>query len=379
MRKKIFGILIALVLLTTMPVYAKEINDFYAKANDEVKFEDTVKGDSAIAGNIVDILGNIDGIGFIAGKTVNVDGNLEYGFVAGQKVTVNGKIQKNLYAAGQTINITKDATIERDIFMAGQDVILNGNLNRNIRIGADKVVIEEGTNIKGNVTISTNELVVKDGAKIDGTLKYNDTAKKDISSSASIGKITTYTESSSSDDDGFDVSGVVMSTINLIIIFLVIAMIIPKSVTKTISIFEDKKYSYLKSFGIGLLVLICTPIIAILLLISSIGVSLGLILAALYAISLYLSTVVSGFVLGYLLFTKLLKVNVNNYLSGIIGIVIIKLLVLIPYLGFIVSVLAITIGLATICYLVQAKEDEPKKSDKVIEAKTKVKNSKVSK
>ena len=374
MKNKLFGILITLTFFVTIPVHAKEVNDFYTDANENVKFEDTVTGDSAIAGNIVDILGNIDGIGFIAGKTVNINGNLEYAFLGGQVVTVNGKIQKNLYTAGQTINITKDATIERDIFIVGQNVNLNGNLNRNLRVGADKVIIEEGTNIKGNITINTNSLIIKDNVKINGTLKYNNDAQKDINKNASIGKTVTY-NGTSSDDDNFDISDTIMSIINMIVLFLVISMIIPKAVTKTTEIYS-KNHNYLKSFGIGLLILICTPIIAILLLVSSIGVSLGLIIAALYAICLYLSSIAAGFVLGYLVFNKLLKVNINNYLSGIIGIIALKFLVLIPYVGFIVSLLGITIGLATICYLLKCDEKKPNKNDKVIEAETKVKKAK---
>ena len=77
MKKKIFSLLILLALFITIPVEAKEINDFHAVADDNVKFEDTVNGDSAIAGNIIDMLGNIDGIGFIAGNNININGNLE--------------------------------------------------------------------------------------------------------------------------------------------------------------------------------------------------------------------------------------------------------------------------------------------------------------
>ena len=111
MKKKIFGILIMLTLFVIAPVEAKEINSFHMVSDDNVTFEDTVNGDSAIAGNLVDIIGNIDGIGFIAGQKVNVNGNLEYGFLAGQNVNINGQISKNIYAAGETITLSKDANI----------------------------------------------------------------------------------------------------------------------------------------------------------------------------------------------------------------------------------------------------------------------------
>ena len=181
-----------LTLFVIAPVEAKEINSFHMVSDDKVTFEDTVNGDSAIAGNLVDIIGNIDGIGFIAGQTVNVNGNLEYGFLAGQNVNINGQISKNIYAAGETITLSKDANIGKDLFLAGDSINLNGNIQRNINIYASTVTIKKGTTINGNITIEASNIKVEDGASIKGTLKYNEDAKNDISDNSSIGKITTY-------------------------------------------------------------------------------------------------------------------------------------------------------------------------------------------
>ena len=366
MKKKIFGILIMLTLFAVAPVEAKEINSFHMVSDDKVTFEDTVNGDSAIAGNLVDIIGNIDGIGFIAGQTVNVNGNLEYGFLAGQNVNINGQISKNIYAAGETITLSKDANIGKDLFLAGDSINLNGNIQRNINIYASTVTIKKGTTINGNITIEASNIKVEDGASIKGTLKYNEDAKNDISDNSSIGKITTYEINK---DEGFNTSEILSSILNMVVVFLSITIIIPKTLDKTNEIYEKKNNNYIKNIGIGFLILICVPLISLILLASNIGVYLGLILVALYAIAIYLSFIIAGYILGNLILVKLMKLNTNKYLSGIIGIILLKILMVIPVLSTIICLIAITLGLATIWNLLQKDEEENKKDNKITEAK----------
>lgn len=385
MKKKIFGFLILLIVLVTSPVSAKEINDFYSTSGNNVKLEDTINGDSAIAGNIIDMIGNIDGIGFIAGETVNVKGSLEYGFMAGNNITVDGVISKNIYAAGNIITFTKNASIGRDIFLAGNEVVLNGNLDRNISISATRVVLEDNLTINGNIKINASSIVVKNGANIKGELSYNEDINKDISNTANIGKITTYKIEK---DSSFNVKDLLQSTLNMIIVFLVITIIIPKSLEKSENIYNESN-KYAKNIGIGALFLICVPLISLLLILSNIGISLGIILGLIYGICIYLSYIVSGFILGNLLLGKVMKLNTNKYLSGIIGIVIIKIVSIIPIFGVLISILALLLGLGTIWNLIGCsnnKKEEPKtnivdaeikeKSSKEIKEKTKIKKEK---
>lgn len=379
MKKKLLALLVLLTFMIAIPVEAKEINDFYATSDDNIKLQDTVNGDSAIAGNIIDMAGNIDGIGFIAGQTINIKGNLEYGFIAGQNITINGNITKNIYAAGQTITFTKDASIGRDIFLAADTITLNGNLERNINISASKVIIENGTTINGNINIDTSEIIIKDNVKIEGTLKYNNTAKETISKNAQIAKTQTY---KTTDNNQINTTEILQSILNMVVVFLCITILVPQTIDKTEKIYNNKKTNYLKNIGIGFLLLICIPLISILLLVSNIGVYLGLIIAGLYLIALYISFIISGFILGNLLLKKLMNLNTNKYLSGIIGIILLKLLMLIPVLGTILGLIALTLGLSTIWNLVQKddnnqkaiekQEETPKKDTKketIVEAK----------
>ena len=373
MKKKILSILAILSLFVIAPVHAKDINHFYANANDNISFKDKVIGDSAIAGNLVDIIGNIDGIGFIAGNTVNVNGNLEYGFIAGNTININGTIEKNAYIAGNDITISKESKINRDLFMASNTITIEGTVNRNISLGASELIVKSTAKIEGNLNIEADKITIEDGSTINGTLKHNENAKTNISNNANIKKIETYKEKEVNNDNS-NYSEIFISIINMIVVFAVFATILPKTCDKTIKMYEDQN-KYIKNAGIGLLLLICIPVICLLLLISSVGIGLGLVLLGLYIIGLYLSYIISGFILGDLIITKLLKQDINNYFIGIIGIILLKLLTLIPYSGGLISFIALILGLATIYNLIIVDEPKEKtKKDKVIDAEIIKKN-----
>ena len=370
MKKKIFLFLILAACLVITPVSANEITNFYSDAKDNVEFNENVEGDSALAGNIVDVIGNIDGIGFIAGNTVNIDGSLEYGFAAGNEVNITGHIAKSLYLAGNTINFADNSSVGRDIKIVGQKINLAGKLERHVDVIGTKITMKSGTTVYGDVNLDANNIVVEDNVTIHGTLSYNENANATISDNTmitDIEKLATVEES-----NGIDANAVLSSIVNLVIVFLVISILLPQTIEKTSNLYKKPSFGlYVRNIGAGILILICIPLIAMLLLLSNIGIALGLILAALYVIALYLAYIYSGFLVGEILLIKVLKLKVNKYLSGIIGIIILKLLTLIPILGTIIGFLAITLGLTTLWLLMkQDKESKEKEEkEKITEAK----------
>lgn len=361
MKKKILGILIILTFFIASSVEAKEINSFYSETSDNIKVEETINGDSAILGNKVNISGVINGIGFIAGQDLTINGNLEYGFLAGQNIKINNTIEKNAYIIGQDIKFTKKAKIGRDIFLAGTSVTIDNTLKRDANIYADKVTIKKGSIVNGNINLNAKNIKIEDNVVIKGKLSYNANAKTDISKTAKIKDIKTYTIKTTNE---INKTKVLTSLLNMIVVFLVIAIIIPKAVDRTNNIYENKG-KYIKNVGTGLLVLICVPLVSLILLASNVGIALGFILVALYVAGLYLSLIVAGYIIGNIIITDLLKLNINKYLSGIIGIIILKLLLLIPIASILIGLYAITLGLGTIWDLLKENNANTKSVTKL--------------
>lgn len=364
MKKKIFLILFMLTILATGTVNADEINKFYTNSNDSISLKDSVNGDAALAGKLIDVIGDINGIGFIAGDKVNVKGNLDHGFIAGYTVNVNGNIEKSLYLAGSEITFSKDATIGNDAFIVTNKITLNGNLKRDINIYGTEIIVKKGAIINGTAILDANKITIEDNVTIKGTLKYKENTTTVISDKANINDIEKI-KADTQDNNKINTASLLAGIINLVIVFLVIALIMPKTTEKTDSIYDKKSVKgYFKNIGIGVLIAICVPLICLLLLISNIGIALGLIISILFGIALYLSFIITGYLFGKLVLIKWLKLSANKYLTGIIGIILLKLFTLIPIVGGIIIVISVTLGLATIFELI--KEDEPKPKNKQI-------------
>jgi len=386
MKKKFLMLLIMTLIFITggANVNAEEINSYYTDAAEEIKIEDSINGETAVAGTIVDILGNIDGIGFLAGETVNVNGTIEYGFIVGNKVNISGYTEKSLFIAGTQIDFTKNSNIGRDTFIFGETINLNGKYQRHLNMSGTNVTIKQGTTIYGNITIDANTITIEDNVTIHGTLKHNDDATVKISDKETlVTDIEKYTNISETEE--IDANTVLSSLLNLIIVFLVIAIVIPNSLEKTNDIYKKKNIVYVcKNIAFGFLILILIPIVCLLLLISNIGISLGLILTALYIIAIYLSYIFAGFIFGNFLLRNLLKLKTNKYFSGIVGIILIKILTLLPIINGAATFVIITVGMATIWKIIMENElpQETQKNNikeaeiiikKPIEEKTEVK------
>ena len=67
-----------------------------------------------------------------------------------------------------------------------------------------------------------------------------------------------------------------------------------------------------------------------------------------YIIALMLATILASAVIGQNIYTKLFKQKDNIYISTIIGILVVKLVSLIPYIGGIVALLVFLYGLGMI-------------------------------
>ena len=296
----------------------------------------------------------------IAGQTVNVAGELDYGFVAGQNIKVLGKIYKNIYIAGNAISFTEDSSVGRDAKIVGSDIKLSGRFERNVDAAGNRVIINDKTIIDGDTTIYADEIRIAGNVTIEGTLKYNENAKIVINDSAAIKNIekTKAVE----ENNKVNKKALILGIVNLIVVILVLALVLPKAIDKTKRIYDNKGFdTYAKNFFIGLLIMICIPIISLILMASNIGTHLGLITIALYIIGLYIAYGLGAYVIGELIFNRAFKLNINKYLIIIMGIVLIKLLAFIPILGALIVLIVSALGVTTLWNLMKEEETNEKK------------------
>lgn len=341
--KKNNKILLMLVVLLVMPFgFVKAEKTTYFKADDTLKVEENVDHNLFLSGNKVTSNSKVNGILFMVGNSLKTKKSIEYGALAGNNITIVSDVEKDLFAAGN--DITVEGKLGRDAYIAGNTVSINNDVDGNLFITSGTIELSD-TTVKGNVYLACDNIVIGENVTIKGTLRYNEDAKIEGLKKAGIKKLKTYKESYSEKKDIKEVtSEKIVSTLSLLLVALIISSLLPRLYQLKEEDVNVK--TLLKKALNGLITLVLTPIACVMLLISIIGLPLGIIGVLLYGISVYISITVSSALLGKVILSKFNRED--KFLSIVVGVVIMKIVLLIPYIGPSIYFLFMLVGLGYI-------------------------------
>lgn len=294
------------------------------------------------AGDDISIDSNINGINFAAGNTLDIKGSSEYGLIAGNEIDFNGLITRDLFLAGNKIKISKTANIARDVYIAGNNITVNADIKDNLFLAGKKVVINS-KNITGNVKVAAGTLKIADDTEIKGTLLYNQDATYQTSK-ATINKIETY-QTEQKEEDVVSSRAIASFLIEIVTSFLILLMlyyILPGIFIQLDRMSKDTKL--LNTMGQGFIYLLAVPVISLVAMATIVGLPLGVVLLFFYIVTISLSRLISAIYFGKLMAKKIFHLD-NIYLELLIGIISIKIISMIPYIGFIYLFIMIILGL----------------------------------
>ena len=205
-------------------------------------------------------------------------------------------------------NLLLASSVGRDV-----EVTIGDNANQSLEI-LPSVIIAGNLNYRSN-----KEIVIPEGATINGqtnfTLRNFDQQKK----IAKDWQNTAWWLSK------------VFYFFSLLVVGLVIMTLTKKKTWQIVNIMNS---SLGKSLLIGLLLLIITPFMVGILMLTVIGIPLALIILAAYLFSFYLFGVWTSLYLGRMLTTKLFKwKNSSSHLQLLIGTLAFVIIVSIPFIG----------------------------------------------
>lgn len=331
-----------------IPVEEKFVTIF----EDDIKTEKDVKGSSLLAGNNVISNNYVDGINMLLGNNVEHKGISEYTLMLGNVVNVSGNIKKDGFIFGNIITINEDFYADRDLTIFGSTVNISGSIDRDVIIYASSVKLEN-VEILGNVTIYATTLEVK-GVSINGILSYNEDIEKIISDDSLITETKLLERLVKPITFKEQIYSLFISYASTMVLFLALAFVISNLFKKVENITENIKLPQIFSLlGYGALLLIGIPMVLIMLFTTVIGTSLSLIGLLVYIIAVCLSTILTGYFIGYLIWKKFVKKENNVLLIGLIGITFITILQLVPIIGEYVAILSMMAGLGIILKLLK--------------------------
>ena len=357
-----------LMILTAVPVLAFDarsgmavtvasgevVDDDLYVAAETIIIDGIVNGDLWAAGNTITVNGIVNGSVMAAGRIVNINGDITHAVRAvGETININGDVGGDVITGCGNVNIASTARVGGD-FLFGADIAgIDGPIEGNIKGNGREVTISNGVN--GNVELEVESLTILSTANIGGDLNYTSEEEADIQSGAQIAGATTHKLPEVKKDEAkvfpfvlfFGTLGKVMSFLMVLVTGLIIILLAPRRLT---SIAEAIGSRPGPSAGWGALIVFVTPIAALLVCFTIIGIPVGLITLALYGIALYVAQIPVGLFIGRWIIGRFRVVEGKAIMIGAlaIGLAILKLLSLIPYFGVVVGVAVVIFGLGAV-------------------------------
>lgn len=330
-----------------------------------------------------------------------VDGNV---FIFGNNVKVTGKVNGSLYVCANNLTFDKDSYILQSIYACANTIKFDGIayydlyascrqldmsadsfVQRDLRVVADTLNFSSGVGRNAFVYVNTFNFMKESDAIVYGDLTYTASRELELSQELVQGNISYKPDM---ENEQNSVSEVILdkaielcsSLLYVAIVFVLAILLAPK--------FMEKASTYItpatsaKSFGIGILATIMAVVISLVLLFSVIGIPVSFAIIALLVLLLSIATAVTSICITYRLKEKFAySKDCLTYLTLAGVVIVIWVLKLIPYVGWVISFVVKMIGLGIIIYylLTKSKSNKEEKKDDKKETVKKEKKEKPSK
>jgi len=339
--------------------------NLYAVGN-TISIDGLVTGDLICAGQTLNVNGQIDGDIICAGQTININGPVGGSVrTAGNSININSSVARNVQAFGASINLDTEGSVGWDMLVAGATAEIKGNVGGDLHGGgADFIIASE---IGGDVKLKLDDRVkggqkgvawqddkralkITDSAAIGGDLIYTAGTEANIAEGATInGEITRNEPKIKKVQAWPSVSwlwGKLFSIFSALVISLVLISLWSKSIIKLTDRMLERAGP---AIGWGAVVLFLTPIIFIILLFTVIGIPLAFILIGVWVLALVLSKILAGIAIGRAVLDKVWHKKKDSLIwAMIIGVIVVYILCGVPFIGWLLGLLAVLWGLGGI-------------------------------
>lgn len=357
----------------------------FAKDDNEVRHLSTRSGLHFYAGGDVDVTDPAE-TAFVAGGTVRVSSeNVGEIIAAGGTVDVPNAKTSRIIAAGGTVKI-RDSEIAKTVIAAGGsvkvrdtrvlgDVILSGgDVNFKGDVGGDFIAaggdLDIGGQFAGDVTLRSADITLAPDTHIAGNLTYASHDALSVPAGVVDGTVTRQEWRREHDWFGEITTGKIVAFSLLAVLGVIAALSVFAGVVLIFFARQIGKASAtvteqpLQSLGLGVLLAIVLPVTMIVLMITIIGIPLGLFTMAAYGVLFGLGIVVAAYWLGM----KLRKVMTHDavpprYAAALgwtlLGLVVFTLVGMVPLVGNLAQFFALVTGFGAFILAVSGNAAPP--------------------
>ncbi len=323
-----------------------------------------VKTDLIVGAETTQIDGDVDGDLIVWSREITVNGHVKGDILAwGQDLRVNGPVDGNVRAWAQ--NLTLDSTVAKNVMAVAREADLEdkasvggtmtvaaGSSELEGHIAGDLLAFTGNTKIDGalgrNAEIHARSLTIGPQAQIQGETKYIGRQQAEVSPSAKLGSPLETTIRKNSPGRMFAPPsywrriwrGILKWGVSFVF-GMCLLLLIP-------GFFLDVSRAcrrIMPALGFGALFLFATPIIAVIVCITIVGLGVGLSVLLLWGIAVYAAHIFVGAWVG----ERVLRGGTGAGLAGLaVGLLILQVVELVPYLGGWISFVVILWGIGAL-------------------------------
>jgi cytoskeletal protein CcmA (bactofilin family) len=350
---------LALLAAVASPASAAE---FRKGQSIQIKQEEVIKSDLFVTGETIRVEGTVEGDLFVAGKQIDISGHVAGDVLcACQSLRISGTVDGNVRSA--TNNLTITGTVEKSVTNFSELFTLDArgkighsltsfskSLSINGTLGWDMLAMCGQANIDGSIGgqmyAKGESLTIGNSASIGGKATFEGDNPADVASGAKLAspleykKIQHHAETPRS--TGYYVWRVIWAAA-YVLFGLVLISVLPLFSREATQNVENAG----ASIGLGVLVAFAVPIAAFIACITVVGLFVGLSSFFLWFASLYFAQIIVGAAVGQWI---LGRAGDTWGLIGrmAVGLVLLRVCMAIPYLGFWIKVGVIIWGVGAI-------------------------------
>jgi len=321
-----------------------------------VSIEGTINGDLIVAAQTLSVSGEVVGDIIALTQTADINGQVGGNVrLATNSLNLGAQVARNITVFGNSLIMDQKSKVGWDALLMGNQIDLRGNIAGRLQAKGENIIlsgqIDKDTNIRAAGKQSEN-INITAQAQLNGDLTYCCQKNINIANQAKInGKIQEESLPLTPHSWLITLKQWLISFLGIVLVGLAIIFIDRKRRLGSERLSQKTLGSSLLT---GIIITIVVPIVAILLALSIIGAPL-----AIAAIFLWLSLLIIGQAIGAIIIGRLLLSLTNKHWGNktiiclLGGLLVVKLLALIPYAQVLIIFLVISLGIGHLITMIK--------------------------
>jgi cytoskeletal protein CcmA (bactofilin family) len=322
-------------------------------AGSSIQIDGTVKGDVFCAGQTVSITGMVEGNVFCAGQSLSISSQIDGDLIgAGQNLNFKGDVARNLIFAGQNITTDSDSAIGWQAILAGASVDLSGPIEQDLLAAGANFRLAGAIGRNADLWLDRtagNSLTIAPTGLISGDLTYHALSEANIEPGSQILGKTDFKKLAPLADrhpQGAWAGKWLFGTLASFLIGLLFILVWPRKIRELSVLLRDGTNA---NFGWGLALTVLTPLAALILMFTLIGLPLAFLVLILWLVLMWLGKILASLYIGGLVTEKWLPSKKKSlYWQLGTGLIVSYFFFSLPFIGGLASFIAIIYGLGTL-------------------------------